>query len=210
VDSKSIFRNGVLGLEITVFVLTAFVSSAGAEQVLERRPADVESITKDSVGVAWDFVDMPLGKVLLVRAGTQRCAVRFLSSGVVKPADSALAFYRGREKVEATMEVFDAKEGRVRQQRLDKWTDFQWGKVVPYGPSHDSLRCGRLKLFWFLPTALSFGDQKGVEFAPTNVDSVAAINFDDPRWRWFGIDMQRGYLVLPVDSLELDKSSQGH
>lgn len=164
----------------------------------------------DEVQLAFSGVEIPLGRMLLVRKDAEYCAVKFTRFWTEK----------GAKEQYATYEVYYQKDGSGNF--LNKNVKFSQGKastLPPRGPFYPlkwqpgkpEVKCGSLKLLWGYKGFVCFFErgnspgEHGIELAPTPWTSVKEVNVFDPRVKWYRYDEKRERGSIPVDKLWEDK-----
>jgi hypothetical protein len=184
-------------MKILIFILMAPLA------VMVTRVNAEQKIFKDGVGINYDCVAMPVGRVLLIGRDNFLGAVKFLQNE--ERADGTYSKY----------DYFEYEKGGFwfrwqGQISLKKYT----GKgsflhPIPYNDAGDPLRVGKFNLyavafkehstvyFWSKPKKV---DHK-VRMAPTPWREIEEVKLSDPRIKWFAYDERREWKVIPIDKI---------
>jgi hypothetical protein len=165
--------------------------------------------------ITWSDAGAPLGKLLLVRHGTEVCALRFtkyhrepshepqstLSSG----EDSFFAeyewFYQGDGSADFSKENVRSGRGKVSQGPLRGI-----GRLsVQQGDNR--VRCGPLTLGWMYPTRIRFYlngrlEKHAIELAPTRWENIKQVKIAETKLHWYRYDESRKPIFIPTDQLD--------
>jgi|WetSurMetagenome_2_1015567.scaffolds.fasta_scaffold04891_2 hypothetical protein len=176
----------------------------------------------NDVFIAGTGIQMPVGRVLLIRQGTNYCALRFTQYGPGQLDGDVSAKYASYGKYETYYQSDGT--GDFSGTNLQYWEDELilpvprgFGRIVhAFGAKHD-IRCGPIKLDGN-PKSVSFyapGQyaklkairEYNIELAPTPWTSISEINVRDPRITWYRYDYdgRRRLKTIPIDRLWPEK-----
>lgn len=176
-------------------------------------PFGCGGIASNSVEVGPTRVAVPLCKFLLIRKGSEYCAIRFMEA-----FDEGYGLYKGKP-VEAFARYEVYYQGDGSGDFLNKNTQHAsknliiplkfgfWSKLI--GPKRNvQIECGPYELAWGTGTVVHFfrrpDDQDhpasikryGIELSPTLWSQIGEVNVQDPRLRWYRYDESRQEQVL--------------
>lgn len=157
----------------------------------------------------------PLGYYLLVRRGSDLCAIKFTGVWRGNDASEPTAFHGGEESYRLEydwhyMPDFDGKWPPAKMKAGHSQADskalvgigrfaFQTGK--------DEVFCGPVRLSWSAPSTLAFGragkeqGDYGYEMAVTKWKKFDEIRPDAPYLKWYRYDVKREVIRMRVDEL---------
>ena len=214
------WRDGLRLCFCAVIFAYSLIGCVGKEQVYEpemsgtydRWAGEAERFAYvDELGVG-----PVLGRLLLVRGGTELCAVRFSEWHRGRNAGSFWFFWSGDEDTSAEYEWFYQGDGTSD---LTK-PNVQSGRGKAYfrgiaGMGHYAAQfaspyvdCGQFRLPWVYPNQVNFthtnwtGPRDPVELAPTGWQQLSEIDLASAKLRWYGFDLQRHERRgIPIDEL---------
>lgn len=154
----------------------------------------------DEVRIDTVVLQMPLDRLLLVRKGTEYCAVKFTQFRENEIARTGHALYElyllgdGSEGLTGLA----PESGELLDPRLYGVYPFQFTKEK----KKKIIVCGDVKLLWHFDGALYFhgpdfhwpGSQEA-ELAPTPWKSISEVNVRDRRLKWYRYGMEQGNLL---------------
>lgn len=197
-------------VERLVGILLALPLVAAAQAASRPSATHVEDYIKGSAVVGFEWVDLPLNRILLPHRNRTTCMIRFLSYRRANDARPQSSFDTGDASQFAVYEVaeltFNGSEiliGPVIRRELDYRGLRGLGRFA-FGVGDNDIRCGRDKFSWLYPTGLLLKkDQSDVSVAPTNWTSFNDIRLDSPRLRWYQRDpqLQRPFIVIRTQEL---------
>jgi hypothetical protein len=145
------------------------------------------------------------GRLLLVRGGTDLCAIRFAEWHRGRNAGSFWIFWSGDEDTFAEYEWFYQADGTGDFSKSNVQSGR--GKAIfrgLTGTGHDAAQysspyvdCGSFRLPWVYPNRVHFtrtdwtGEKHPVELAPTGWRELSEIDLASAKLRWYGFDLQR-------------------
>jgi hypothetical protein len=169
----------------------------------------------DEVEIKSVGVRVPLGRILLIRRGSEYGAVKFTDAWTEKSGEDKYGRYESYYQGDKTGD-FSKKNVQYREGKL---IDPQG--IAVGGGHYFSLRgiynikCGPIKLGWGYKTFIAFyrRSQKdkdyGIELAPTKWTDISEVNVFDPRLRWYRYDEDRQTIRIPIDQLwETEKTKE--
>jgi hypothetical protein len=192
---------GVFSLFLTLVVTEEKVNS---DQQDSRSVSYETSHEADTIRIGPHYVEMPIGRILLIRNGRSYGAVKFTR------------FWKGRRKNEkyALYECWYRDKGPGSF--LENGVKFQTGKAstslygigrFSFNFGNEEVRCGIFRLWWwgdgtvyFFGRGQEFRDH-GIEFAPTKWTSIEQVDVFDHRLYWYRYDKDRPRLDIAVDKL---------
>ncbi len=164
-------------------------------------------LTLDKVHIGPNGIVMPLGRLALVRKGTEYGAVKFNEFWLGKTEDDQYANYISYYQGDGSG---DFSKGTVKVMREQLVTRRYWGLGdlrFPVGHQKMDVECGPIKMFWVGGGSLHFfawgqrqGDY-GVELAPTKWTDISQVNVFDPRVKWYRYNEKRARSNIPIGQL---------
>ncbi len=179
----------------------------------ERQKREGEELVRRSAMIGTVSVSVPVGRFLLIRNGSDFCAVRFTefhrepnkATRFSPPDDSQYAehewFYRGDGSGDLIKPVESGHGKLYRKPAVGLFHPFVW----PRG--RNVVRCGPFRLGWDYPTQIGFNttyrkeDDVGNEIAPTKWKEIREVNAKDPRLKWYRLDYTRKEIDIPIEQL---------
>jgi hypothetical protein len=160
--------------------------------------------------VAWFGVGAPLGRVVLMRRGTELCAIRFTTFNTREETHEGL-FTLGGPSYYAEYDWYDLSEHRKRSGHRE--TSRKPGYGIPlltppmFFAGNPFIGCGSMEPLWWYPIAVRFhetgdvGRDHGIELAPTGWKDAGAIDLAHPSLRWYGVNERRKPFFIPLELL---------
>ena len=155
----------------------------------------------------------PTGRLLLIRQGSDRCAVRFTDFARGRDAKPATVLDSGAESFSAQYDWFyprrdttGAVSYETGHRKVSSKALVGIGRLA-FQLENDVVRCGPFKLLWAYPTRVGFFPSDamdadvGIELAPTKARSIEEVNFDDAAIRWYRTDQSRKPMLIPLSEL---------
>lgn len=167
-------------------------------------------------------IQMPLGRIMLIRQGTNYCALKFTQRGPGQLEGDANAKYASYGRYETYFQGDGT--GDFSGTNLQYWEDELilpvprgFGRIVhAFGAKHD-IRCGPIILdgdpnnvSFYAPgqyAKLKAIREYNIELAPTPWTSICEINVHDRRIIWYRYDYdgKRRLKTIPIDRLWPEK-----
>jgi hypothetical protein len=162
----------------------------------------------DNAMMTWFDVGSPVGHMLLIRRGADRCVIRFTTFHRGHDAKPETAFNSGAESFFAEYEWYHANQGagyETGHRAVSSQALTGIGRLA-FQPGDDEVHCGPFKLVWFYPVRVGFNDRNsvkdiGIELAPTKWTAIEQVNFNDPALRWYTVDESRKPTLIPIERL---------
>lgn len=237
-------RVSLLMLTWTIVCTISILSTAalGAEtQGAEQRRADLrwreideadkqrETEALKFARVSYTSVSASRDRFLLIRRGSEICAMRF-TSFVRKPSGKYLTRTpESRVSRHAEYDWYFPADGSGDFRKVNVQSGHRKVALIPLNvpmalllnkdwnavqkklkkPTVDeNIQCGPFKLFWYYPTGVQFGSSvtpadEGIELAPTRWRKIDEIDLNDSRLRWFRYDKEeiRPVIFIPLEDL---------
>lgn len=192
-------RRAVAGMLAALCIAPAL--AAGIDPLDDRNAASNAMITLADVGA-------PLGRLLLVRRGSEVCILRFTAFHRDHNAKDKTAFDSGGESVYAEYDYFYRKPNSsfgTGHRSVARHALAGIGRLA-FQSGDDEVRCGHFRLFWAYPTRVGFFSRAesvdtGVELAPTKWAAIQQVIFDDSRIHWYRYEDSRKPTLVPLDAL---------
>lgn len=204
-------------LIIIVFCLMGEIMTAFGDTGLSSQE-DRRSPNTEKVQIAPNCVRMPLGRILLVRKGSQYCAVKLTETWTGETKGDIFTNYESYYQGDGTGD-FSNKNKNVEYAKgqLAERNSIMFGRIILYhtGPENKEIDCGRMKLF-SLQNVIYFyhvGRPKKKDFlidelAPTKWSDISQVNVFDPRLKWYRYDEKRKDMFIPIDQLWEDEEEK--
>ena len=163
----------------------------------------------DDVVAAPTGIGIPLGRFLIVRIGSECCAVKFVRAWNGNNKEDNYATYQLHRQGDGTGD-FSKQHSEYREGELS----FKFRGIfrLQFQVGDPALRCGSTKILWFGGGAVSFfetgkaqGDY-GIELAPTPWTDISQVDIRDSRLKWYRYDENRKTVYIPIDKLWEDTS----
>lgn len=221
-ERRSTFLRGARGLRCPVLLFLIIIWVALAAQALsknkvsetERQYREGEERARTKVIIGKVSVSIPIGRFLLIRKGSNYCAVRFtrFHREPNKPTlwspgdDSEYAeydwYYQRDGSGDFTKPNIESGHRELsRKPAIGLFHPLVWPRGDPF------IKCGLFRLEWFYPTHVGFHmtnrkeDDVGNELAPTKWRDISEVNVHDPRLKWYRFDEKREGVDIPIDQL---------
>jgi len=162
----------------------------------------VEKLIVNYAVVGFSWVDLPLNKLLLIKAGNAQCAIKYNSYWKGHDKKEASIFSSGEESLYAKAEFV-----RLRKGDFSKVKKFEFSKIAPtgigkvaYDSSNDIIKCGDERLLWQYPTALvALSLSSNIYMAISELENFDLVSFDDPELSWHSFESERTIKILKMN-----------
>lgn len=214
-------------MNIFIIILCCLIANVliGAQEVMailpiyygESGPPGPNEVHIGAMGIV-----MPIEKILLVRKGSEYCAIKFtklwsentseISTLFVAAGSDEYALYESYYQGDGTGDFSKKKNIQLKKEKLSFLKPRGIGRLA-FSFGNREIKCGTIKLR-SISNAVSFyaASQKpgdyGIELAPTKWTDISEINVFDPRLRWYRYDENRQRVNIPVEKLWGDKESK--
>jgi len=200
-------------LMIMLFCIIPRMQITGRE-VLASDGGDIGPPGPNEVHIGPNALVMPLGKIVLVRRGSEYCAVKFTEAWAGKTVEDQYAKYESYYQDDGTGDFFNKNV----QFRKDQLCDRRFIGFMRFGFragfENLEMKCGPIRLFWSAEGSVHFrglgqkdGDY-GIELAPTQWTDISQVNVFDPRLKWYRYDEKRRRINILIDQLWEDKEEE--
>ncbi len=156
------------------------------------------------VHIAPHFVSMPIGRIVLIRRGSEYCAVKFAEAWKGKTESARFQNYESYYQGDGTGDFSNENVQFAKDTLVDRQSVLGRLYPVPFGHRNLYIKCGAVKLLWSDSGTLYFSESPGrggVELAPTKWTDIFHVNVFDPRLKWYRYDEKRKDMFVPVDRL---------
>jgi hypothetical protein len=193
---------------IALFV--AFASASGAQQpdAVSRAPTPiVETTIQAHAIVGFEWIDLPLSRIVLVRGPRSGCALRFTSFRHGGNQQKPTIFRSGEESLYAEYDVVEFRGSEMKVQRLERRKVETHGMVgigrLAFHRGNSEIRCGEHELTWLFPTGIS-PDELDISVALTGWSDFSAVRLDhtDLTWVTFDKAQTRPVIFIPIATLQ--------
>ena len=196
----------------TITLIALLISSADCIGEVNN-PLDDRNAANNAM-MTWFDVGAPVGHMLLIRRGTERCIVRFTAFHRGHDAKRQTVFSSGEESFYAEYDWYHPTATRGNQSSsvyesghrgVARKATVGLGRLA-FQPANDEVHCGSFKLAWFYPVRVGFNDRNsvkdvGIELAPTKWANTQQVDFNDSALRWYKQDETREPALIPIDKL---------
>lgn len=175
-------------------ILASMLAAVTAQQSVSRpNVAVVEDIVGTQAIVGFEWVDQPLGRIVLIKTPRSICAVRFISFS----RDDGIA--QARYDV-ATISSNGLAQQKIVSRRLTDEGMLGFGHWAWRRGDHEIL-CGASRISWMFPTGVALIGP--IEVAPTAWTEFEQVNVNELELGWHHLDSSqtREFILIPVTSL---------
>jgi hypothetical protein len=193
----------------------------GGQEVMAIYFGDVEPPKDNEVHIGKTVIVMPLENILLVRKGSDYCAIKFAKFwsenksevGTIFVASGSdeyaiyESYYQGDKKGD-----FSKENIQIKKEKLSSTKPRGIGRLA-FSFGNKEIKCGSIKLFWGGKGSVNFSGEGqkagdyGIELAPTKWTDISQINVFDARVKWYRYDEERKRVNIPIDQLWEDKGN---
>lgn len=159
----------------------------------------------NEIHIGKTIIVMPLRTVILVRRGSEHCAVRFTEFWTGETEEDLYARYESYYQGTG-LEDFASKEVQSTKEKLSFPKPRGIGRFA-FSFGNKEIKCGPIRLFWSGEGSVQFygegqkeGDY-GIELAPTPWSDITHVNVRDSRIRWYRYDANRKRVNIPVNRI---------
>lgn len=183
------------------FAILASMLAAVTPQQSVSRPdvAVVEDVVETRVIVGFEWIDQPLGRIVLIKTPRSACAVRFISFS--RDDGSTQAHYDV-----ATISSNGLAQKKIASRRLSDEGMVGFGHWAWRRGDHE-IRCGTSRIPWMFPTGVALIGS--IEVAPTAWTEFEQVNVKEPKLGWYRLDSSqtRAFFLIPVTDLPGSKGT---
>jgi len=155
----------------------------------------------DDVTISRIGVNMPFGRIILARKGSDHCALKFTKTWSGETSYDRYISYEFFSQSDSSGDFSNSNAktgtGELYFPRPRMWMGIGYYK----GAKKDLLQCGGIRFKSFGVGSIAFGD---AELAPTPWTSVMEVNIHDPRIRWYRKDTSRITWIVSIDQFWQD------
>ena len=159
----------------------------------------------NDVVIAPNAVIVPIGRIMLIRKGSEYCAIKFTEFWTGNTEEDRYAKYESYCQGDGTGDLLN-KNGQFKKGELSAPKPRGIGRLA-FSFGNRNVLCGPIKLQWSGKGSIYFysegqkQDDYGIQLAPTKWTDVSQVNVFDARLKWFGYDAKRQRMVVPIDQL---------
>jgi len=199
--------------KLAILILFYFITCAqtqGGSVVASDQGKNVSPPEPDEVLIGPNGVIMPLRRILLIRKGSDYCAVEFTNFWTGKTDEDLYAAYESYYQDDKTGD-FTNKNVKFKKGELSSAKPRWIGGGHTFSFGNKEIQCGYIRLWWTGKGAVYFfGNLKaqsdyGIELAPTPWTTISEVNVFDPRVKWYRYDETRKRVNIPIDKLWEEK-----
>jgi hypothetical protein len=190
---------------LIIIALIAWIQMTGEVRLVPGQD-DIMHRGRDEVLIGPNAVVMPLGRIALVRKGSDYCAVKFTAAWTGKTEEDRYATYESCYQGDGTGD-FSNKNVQLGKGTLVLRRHVGPGRGFPAGCTNFNVKCGAIKLLWGGKGSLHhYGSHQkdgdyGIELAPTKWTDISQVNVFDKRLKWYRYDEKRKDTYIPIDQL---------
>lgn len=167
---------------------------------------EIEKVIGEFTLIGFKWIDQPINKVLLIKNGQDHCAIKILSYKMFNDKKDPTIFSANEESFlgEATFVTFkNGKSYKFKTLHLSSKSPVGIGKIA-YDSSQDIIRCGKARLLWRYPSAISLlSESNGTNLSPTANEDFNELNFNSTNLRWYSYDESRKMELIPISELPI-------
>lgn len=204
---------------IILFILIASIH-IGKMQAFALYNEDFVPPGPDEVHISGISIIMPLKKILLVRKGSEYCAIKFTKAWSENTSEVGSIFVAKGSDEYATYELyyqgdssgdFSRTNVQFRSDKLSFPKPRGIGRLA-FSFGNKEIKCGSIKLDWFGKGSVYFSKEgqkevdSPIELAPTKWSFITQANVFDTRLKWYRYDESRKRVNIPIDKLWEDKA----
>jgi hypothetical protein len=162
-------------------------------------------LTPNNVQLGPNNVEIPYGKIMLIRKNNIYGALKFNTYWVGQNKDDNYATYDCWYQDDSSSDFSNnkaiLKKGKVSNTRL-----YGIGRFA-FNFGNPEICCGDFRLFWSGKSQVYFygreqrGGDYGIELSPTKWTDIKEVNVFDPNLKWYRYDNNRPQTDIPVDKL---------
>ncbi len=183
----------------------------GGGMAASEQSEDIRPPGPDEVLIGPNGMIMPLGRILLIRKGSDYGAVKFTKFWTGKKGKTEEDRYETYESYYQDDKTGDFSNKNVRFKKdvlsspYPRWSLFGHPMVL-FGVNKQ-IKCGPISLWWTGRGTVYFFDRfqeegdYGIELAPTPWTDISQVNVFDPRIKWYRYDGKRKRVIIPIDKL---------
>jgi hypothetical protein len=152
------------------------------------------------------YVQMPVGRILLIRKGADCCAIKFTKFWTGKTEEDYFGSYERYYQGDGSADF--TKLGVIFQTDRVSYPRIRGSAAFPFQFGAVDLRCGSIQLEWggngkvtFITPFQHPPHDAGVELAPTPWTDISEVNAFDSRVKWYRLDSKRRNIIIPIDQL---------
>jgi hypothetical protein len=168
----------------------------------------------NEVHIGNTIIVMPLEKILLVRKGSEYCAIKFTKLWSENTSEIGTLFVASGSDEYAMYELyyqgdktgdFTKKNVKFKKEKLSYLKPRGIGRLA-FTFGNQEIKCGTIELSAISNSVSFYGEgQKegdyGIELAPTKWTDISEVNVFDPRIKWYRYDENRERVNIPVEQL---------
>lgn len=176
-----------------------------------------EELSETHAIVNFGYVGTPLGKILLVKNGMNKCALRIVGfHRKKKSTKKPNLFYSGGDEYHVEYEWYYPMDGLAEfdekkrmysgQGHLFRKPTYGIGRFVLPSLHPPIFECGEIKgLVWqypaYVPMYSGSNRSNSIQLAPTGWETISEINMNDDKLVWYGYDDSRDIIYIPMSDL---------
>jgi hypothetical protein len=160
--------------------------------------------------VTWYGVGAPLGRVVLMRRGSDLCAIRFTAFRTAHETSPGV-FTLGGPSYYAEYDWYELKQSARKSGHREASEKPGYGIPLlmdhPFSRGDHFIKCGSIEPLWSYPISVGFLEtndasrDSGIELAPTGWRDISEIDLKHPALRWYRVNGKRKPFLIPLDAL---------
>ena len=192
------------------FFLLICILMGGQRLSADNQEQEIRPPGKNELYIGPNAIEMPLGRILLIRKDTDYCTIKFTNFGTGITEDDLFARYEAHYQGDKTGEFL---KNNVQFKIHDLSSPKPKWSILghPIFTGDRNVLCEDIKLWWtgrgivcFFGLGQKQGDY-GIELAPTPWTDIKEVNVKDPQVKWYRYDEKRKKVLIPIDKLWEEK-----
>lgn len=193
---------------ISLALITTFNGIIYANEMIPGMPLKYSPPGPNDVHISPVGIAIPREKILLVRKGSEYCAIKFTKLWTGKDKRDYHVKYESYQQGDGTGNFSNSNVAFVEKEASSHIRGFFRFRFQT-GTSY--VQCGNINLCW-VPQAFVYffpwgqhgclpEEDYGIELAPTPWTSINEVNIFDQRVRWYIYDGKRKHVNIQIDKL---------
>jgi len=191
---------------VILFFLIIEIRTSRGQGILPKEGGPLPD-PKSVFAIGPNCVGVPAGRIILIRKGSDCCAVRFPKFWTGKTREEWYATYESYYQGDGSGD-FSSKNVEFRRGEV---SDLGFGSFLGshYYRGDRNFQCGKIRLQWSGQERswvcfYAFGQTErdhGYALAPTNWTDISEVDVSDPKLVWYKYDAKRKDYYLPIDEV---------
>ncbi|HXX33668.1 MAG TPA: hypothetical protein VEM15_04255 [Thermodesulfobacteriota bacterium] len=196
-----------------VSLMFLLLACAATREEMERHPFLSEE-GPDKVTVAPTGIVTTVGRIALVRNGSEYCAIKFTGAWKGEKEGDYYSDYESYYQGDGTGDFDNRNVKIINEQLIRRHVIGFFSLSFPASRQNLDIKCGPTRLAWGFGSSIHFfatgqpqGDH-GIELAPTKWTDISQVNAFDSRLKWYRYDAKRRRDIFPIDRLWEDGNAK--